>query len=113
MYFSISSQARHRPTKGKGAHDPTQLLPTLPTVRQKPTWSQNPPSFVLTGKPDAERQDGREIDLVSELTARKYDNIATAARLVISNNQQKRNKNINKYEISVNERSLLYFLASL
>ncbi|XP_052236951.1 dynein axonemal heavy chain 7-like isoform X2 [Dreissena polymorpha] len=56
-------------SKGKGTNDPIRFLPVLPSKRTKPTWEQNPPSFVLSGK--IPEDDGKDhIDLIGELTAR-------------------------------------------
>lgn len=60
-----------RGSKGKDTHNPVNFLPTLPSKRSKPSWQQNPPSFLLSGKPDAKADSNNTIDLVGELTASK------------------------------------------
>ena len=54
-------------SKGKGTDDPIRFLPVLPSKRSKPSWEENPPSFILSGQVDKEQPD--IIDLIGELTA--------------------------------------------
>jgi hypothetical protein len=61
---------RGRGSKGKGTDDPIRFLPVLPSKRTKPAWQQNQPTFELSGKIVEEESNG--IDLVGELTARKF-----------------------------------------
>ena len=64
-------QPTPRPSKGKRTHDKLRFLPSLPDARQRPAWQVNPPTFLLTGKPDETLGDDRGYNLVKELTASK------------------------------------------
>ena len=64
-------QPTPRPSKGKRTHDKIRFLPSLPDARQKPAWQVNPPTFLLTGKPEENMMDER-YNLVRELTASKF-----------------------------------------
>ena len=74
-YFFPYLQPTPRPggSKGKGTNDPVHFLPTLPSKRQKPAWQVNPPTFMLSTKPEEEQDKVNGIDLVSELTASKSE----------------------------------------
>ena len=67
-------QAAPQPSgnKNKTTNDPIKFLPVLPSKRAKPAWQVNPPNFFLSGNADDNAQRDNGIDLVAELTARKY-----------------------------------------
>ena len=73
-YFCFILQLTPRGgSRGKGTNDPIKFLPVPPAKRAKPTWQQNAPTFMLSGKPEDYQNGSGGIDLITELTASKYD----------------------------------------